>query len=118
MNSNAFDVLTRHAGAHSRRGALRALGGVALVSTLAAPAGTAAGKAGKHKHKKTKNPCKNQEPPCTNQQPQCVTEVTAYCTTWSDRTACEGLFLPCCARFTGCDVEPGLACLFAAISDV
>jgi hypothetical protein len=49
---------------------------------------------------------------CAKQRGQCVLAVAEFCTTWIDPAACESKFLHCCARFTDCDVEPGLACLF------
>jgi hypothetical protein len=101
MNSNAFDALTRHAGSVSRRGSLRAFGGAALATTLAAPAQT---RAGKGKKKKAKNQCKKQ-------QPQCVTTVTDFCALTLNPALCEGDFLPCCEEFTGCNVDAGIACI-------
>jgi hypothetical protein len=108
MNSHAFDALTRHAGAVSRRGSLRALGGAALVSALAAPARTAAGKARKNKHKN-----KRAKNPCTQQKAQCGAAVTAHCATASNPALCERVTLPCCEHVTGCNVGTGIACIFA-----
>jgi hypothetical protein len=105
MSSYGFDSLTRHARAVSRRGSLRSLGGVALATTLAAPAHAQARKASKKK--KAKQQCKRQKP-------RCVAAITAYCATLLDPPFCESVYLPCCEEFTGCNVESGITCIFAA----
>jgi hypothetical protein len=105
MNSNAFDAITRHAGVHSRRGSLRALGGAALATTLAAPANARARKGGKKK---------NANKQCKKQKAQCVAVVTAFCAKTGDPALCESVYLPCCKHFTGCSVEAGITCIIQA----
>jgi hypothetical protein len=95
----------------AQRRPLLTLAAGAVTAAVPGPATARASKAGKNKNTKAKKRC-------TKQREQCVTAVSAFCATWSDPAACEGLFLSCCARFTGCNVEPGLACLYAAFSDV
>jgi hypothetical protein len=109
MIAERFITQTRRAAA--RRRSLLTLAGGALMAAVPGPATASARKAGKNKNTKAKNRCNQQET-------QCVTTVTAYCATWSDPAACEGLFLSCCARFSGCSVESGLACLYASFSSV
>jgi hypothetical protein len=112
VNSNAFDAVTRHAGFVSRRGTLRLLSGAALVSALASPARTAAGKAGKYKNKNKNTKAKNR---CKKQQAQCVAVVTAHCAQLGNPAACQGVYLPCCEHFTGCNVEAGIACSLTTV---
>jgi hypothetical protein len=84
MNRNAFAALTRQAGAVSRRGSLRAFGGVVLATQLAAPANARAGK-----NRKARNQCKKQKA-------RCIAAVTGYCSTLTDPPFCENIYLACC----------------------
>jgi hypothetical protein len=49
---------------------------------------------------------------CKKNAAQCAAAVREYCAPQGDPQECEGVFLPCCERFTSCNVEPGIACIY------
>ncbi len=85
----------------SRRGSFPAL--VAMAASLAIPGSTQAGKRGKNGTKR-----------CSKQKDQCRAAVTGYCGNLVDLQLCESVYLPCCAQFTTCNVESGIACILSA----
>ena len=101
MNTTTFDTLARQAGAVSRRGSLRTLGGAALAGVLAAPAVAGAGKGGKNGQKR-----------CMRQRGQCLAFAEAFCQPKADPSACKAQFSPCCAPFAQCKAGLGIECLF------
>ncbi len=104
MNIKTFDAKVRQAGALSRRGSFRAVGGAALIAGLAAPATTRADKTSKNGRKR-----------CQRQRGQCRAVLETFCEPKADPETCaEGVF-PCCEHFARCDAGAGIACLFDAI---
>lgn len=101
MIRNAIAPEARHAGATSRRGALGILGAAVITRSLAAPA--YAGKGGKKAKKR-----------CRKQPAQCAAAVEAHCAQSNDLAICEQVYLTCCARFTGCQVQEGIFCILTA----
>jgi hypothetical protein len=104
VNTTAFDILTRRAGAVSRRGSLSTLGGAALAGILATPAAVSAGKGGKNGQKR-----------CKRQRGQCLAFVEEFCQPKADPNACETQFSPCCESFAECKAGLGIECLFEAL---
>jgi hypothetical protein len=100
VNTKAFDILTRRAGAVSRRGSLRLLGGAALAGVLAAPAAVSARKGGKNGQKR-----------CKRQRGQCLAFVDEFCQPKADPSACKAQFSPCCEPFARCKAGQGIECL-------
>jgi hypothetical protein len=80
------------------------LAGGALIPAAPGPAMVSAWKVGKNKSAKKR---------CRKQQAQCVAAVSAYCSPQTDPLRCEDTYLPCCERFTRCNVEPAIACIYA-----
>jgi hypothetical protein len=101
--SHIVGAMTRQAVAISRRASLRLLGGAAAGGALAAPAAARARKGAKQAKKR-----------CEQQEAQCSAAVTAYCGKLIEPAACESVYLPCCPRFTECNVEAGIACILTA----
>jgi hypothetical protein len=104
MRKTAIDTLTRYAaGAMSRRGSLRLLGGAGLASVLATPVAARPGKGRKNARRR-----------CTRQKAQCLAFFKAYCAPLEEPQACEASWVPCCESFAACRAGAGIACIFNA----
>jgi hypothetical protein len=106
MDVKTFDAALRRAGALSRRGSLRTLGGAALIAGLAAPAAARAGKPGKNGRKR-----------CQRQRGQCLAWNTSFCEAIpGGLEACIAALRPCCEPFARCNAGEGIACLVEKLS--
>jgi hypothetical protein len=104
MDGNTFDHLARHAaGAVSRRGSLRLLGGAGLAGAFAAPEIANAGKSRKKARKQ-----------CKQQKAQCLAAFREFCEPKAEPQSCEEGFFPCCEHFARCNAGAGIECIIAA----
>ena len=118
MSVQIFDMLTREAAlGASRRSSLFGLGGAALTAVLMSlsPAGAPGTEAkGSNKGKKAKKKFKKK---CAAQPEQCQAALQTSCLQFEDNAAeCVGLFVPCCAQFTNCDVSAGITCMITVLA--
>jgi hypothetical protein len=49
---------------------------------------------------------------CRKSSSQCAAAVTTYCSPQADPLECQSLYLPCCKRFSGCNVAPAITCIY------